>query len=206
MKILFIGNSHTYMNDMPEIVRLNACEDIEVGMLARGGITFQDHLNDPSFSFAIKQKWDVVVIQQAAHDPCPSKEETLRDGKRMIDLIKKCGKKVYVLIPWSRKEDTVGFEVIKDIYDCLMKENDTKGIYAGYAVEKLDKYMNLYMKDHEHMNALGSYVEACCVLKAIFNQKTFQSLTVDMNHKEAFYSYKIEEQQSKLIEKVINEL
>lgn len=206
MKILFVGNSHTYMNDMPEIVRINADRNIEVGMLARGGITIRDHLNDPSFHFAIKQNWDVIVIQQAAHDPCPSKKETLRDGKKMIDLIKKCGKKVYVLIPWSRKGDTAGFQVIKDIYDSLMKENDIEGIYAGYAVDKLGNLMNLYMKDNEHMNALGSYVEACCVLKVILNQKTFKSLTVDMNHKEAFYSYKIEEAKSKQIEKVINEL
>ena len=35
MKILFVGNSHTYMNDMPEMVRINSSEKLEVTMLAR---------------------------------------------------------------------------------------------------------------------------------------------------------------------------
>ena len=44
MKILFVGNSHTYMNDMPEMVRINSSEKLEVTMLARPAITFHDHL------------------------------------------------------------------------------------------------------------------------------------------------------------------
>ncbi|MEI3292655.1 MAG: hypothetical protein V8R63_04105 [Thomasclavelia ramosa] len=34
MKILFVGNSHTYMNDMPEMVRINSSEKLEVTTLA----------------------------------------------------------------------------------------------------------------------------------------------------------------------------
>lgn len=86
MKILFVGNSHTYMNDMPEMVRINSSEKLEVTMLARPAITFHDHLESMELQFALKQGYDFVIFQQAAHEPCPSKEATLHDAKALIEL------------------------------------------------------------------------------------------------------------------------
>ena len=47
MRILFIGNSHTYFNDMPhlcaELLRA-AGKDVEVTMLTRGGETLHGHI------------------------------------------------------------------------------------------------------------------------------------------------------------------
>ena len=158
MKVLFVGNSHTYVNDMPQIFKMNATCDVEVFMLARGGITFETHLNDPSLHFALKQDYDIVIYQQAAHVPCPSKEETLRDGKKLVELARKHGKQVYVLKPWPKENDWEGFEVIRDIYKTLGKENNVQIIEAGEAVVSVNKTYNCYLNDHEHMNFLGSYV------------------------------------------------
>ena len=60
MKILFVGNSHTYMNDMPEMVRINSSEKLEVTMLARPAITFHDHLESMELQFALNK--DMILL------------------------------------------------------------------------------------------------------------------------------------------------
>ena len=53
-KILFIGNSHTYMNDMPELVRRMvedaAGEECQVFMLAYSGRSLKWHMDEEYFS------------------------------------------------------------------------------------------------------------------------------------------------------------
>ena len=84
MKVLFVGNSHTFFNDMPQIFK-NICKekgkDVEVGMLAHPGVTYGWHFKQfTDLRFALMWGgYDYVVMQQAAHSPCPAKEETLED-------------------------------------------------------------------------------------------------------------------------------
>ena len=56
MRILFIGNSHTYVNDMPEIVARLAKKDgidCEVAMIAHGGWFLEQHAAEPETRFNI---------------------------------------------------------------------------------------------------------------------------------------------------------
>ena len=77
MKVLFIGNSHTFYNDMPQIFK-NICDekgkDVEVAMQAFGGKTYGWHYGQMTeLRFALLHGgFDYIVMQQAAHSPCPS--------------------------------------------------------------------------------------------------------------------------------------
>ena len=67
ISVLFIGNSYTYVNDLPTMLRdLSASlnKEVTIGSKTNGGFTFQNHANDPLTYAAINQNlWDVVVIQ-----------------------------------------------------------------------------------------------------------------------------------------------
>ena len=71
MKVLFLGNSHTYYNDLPALFK-NICKqcgrDVEVSMLAQPGVTYDWHLtNGTDLRFAlIHGGYDYIVMQQAA--------------------------------------------------------------------------------------------------------------------------------------------
>ncbi len=56
MRILFIGNSHTYYNDMPHMFA-NICHehhtDTEITMLAHAGMGWDFHVNEPEVRFNI---------------------------------------------------------------------------------------------------------------------------------------------------------
>ena len=56
LRILFIGNSHTYFNDMPFMVSEMAREDgilCEVTMIAHGGWFLEQHVQEPDVRFNI---------------------------------------------------------------------------------------------------------------------------------------------------------
>ena len=101
MKVLFIGNSHTFFNDMPELfarfVEKTTGEKPEVVMLAYGGRDYQWHRKE---YFAVRFNlmyggYDYCVLQQAAH-PYPEKESTMEYGGMLIELCKKYGVKPVV--------------------------------------------------------------------------------------------------------------
>lgn len=192
MKLLFVGNSHTYVNDMPEMVRINSTEKLEVTMLARPAITFQEHLESMELQFALKQDYDIVIFQQAAHFPCPSKEQTLQDAKSLIELARNCGVMPYIMIPWAIKGHDSDFRVIKDIYHQVMMDNLVDGIPVGYVIDSLNRsYPNLelFQKDHQHLSLIGSYVESIVVLNTIFFQAEFSGTLINFESTKFEYQY-----------------
>ena len=88
LRVLFVGNSHTYFNDSPVVFKtlVEAGQDaeVEVSMQAHPGVTYGWHLSQGAeLRFALMHgNYDYVLLQQAAHSPCPSPEETIADGKK----------------------------------------------------------------------------------------------------------------------------
>ena len=195
MKILFVGNSHTYMNDMPEMVRINSSEKLEVTMLARPAITFHDHLESMELQFALKQGYDFVIFQQAAHEPCPSKEATLHDAKALIELARSCGVMPYIMIPWSQRNYDDDFKTTKDIYHQVMMDNLVDGIPVGYVINRLSHQnpeLELFQSDNHHLTSLGSYLESITILNTIFFETKFPGKLIYPNQS-SFEEHQLDE-------------
>ena len=178
MKVLFIGNSHTYYNDMPQIFA-DMCKergkDVEVAMQAHPGVTYGWHFGQHTeLRFAlIHGNFDYVVMQQAAHSPCPAKEETLTDGKKIIELARANGVTPIQTMPWAEKRDPDHQKGMYDIYNTLSEETGIKLTVAGNVFEEVFyNYpdIDLYWKDGEHASPYGSYVIAMAAYAAIFGE------------------------------------
>ena len=67
-KVLFIGNSYIYTNDLPNMIKTLAsgCGDtLEYSQSTPGGCTFQNHLSNSTTLSLIQQGgWDHVVLQE----------------------------------------------------------------------------------------------------------------------------------------------
>ncbi len=193
LRVLFIGNSHTYYNDMPQIFKLLAEArqnvEVEITMQAHPGVTFAWHLKQESeLRFALMHgNYDYIVMQQAAHSPCPSPEETLKDGAEIISRAKSCGVKPIVTIPWAERKFPEHQETMYTTYNKLAKDNNILASPVGYIFERATKErpdIDLYWFDGEHCSAYGSYVNALCVYSVIFGtspvglpNKSFSSIS-----------------------------
>jgi hypothetical protein len=75
VRVLFVGNSLTYYNAMPDMVAQigrtsNRRIDFTIDMLAQGGATIRDHLIDGELSRELaKQHYDFVVFQEVGGFP-----------------------------------------------------------------------------------------------------------------------------------------
>ena len=91
LNILFIGNSHTYYNDMPRLVKLRADEEgynCRVTMLAHPNWFLSQHAEEPEARFNILYgKYDYVVLQEHAHPFGPEEEFILN----RLEREKRCG-------------------------------------------------------------------------------------------------------------------
>ncbi len=176
MKILFLGNSHTYYNDLPALFKKICKEcgkDVEVNMLAQPGVTYGWHLGQyTDLRFALVQGgYDYIIMQQAAHEPCPSKEETIADAGRIIEMARAQGTQVIQTLPWARVDIPEEFEKMKDIYYTLCDKYSVKLNPVGHVFEDIIKNnpdIRLHWFDSAHAGPYGSYANALCTYMTVF--------------------------------------
>ncbi|MGH4123843.1 MAG: hypothetical protein ACREV6_13030 [Clostridium sp.] len=85
-KILFLGNSYIYVNDLPNVLSnlaLSGGFDLITNHVTRGGARLQDFLNNEDELSNIsnyklkKNKWDFVILQEQSQIPSiPNECET----------------------------------------------------------------------------------------------------------------------------------
>jgi len=70
LNVLFIGNSHLFVNNVPARVRghlLNANDKVSIKTFAKGGARLVRHANNPAVRDALQRtNWSVVVLQESS--------------------------------------------------------------------------------------------------------------------------------------------
>ena len=110
MRILFLGNSFTFFNDLPDMVAeiLNA----EVGRNLRGGAYLSQHLDEADELCPITRKllteetWDYVVLQDQSRGPIEHSEDFRRAVDALCPMIRAAGAKPILYETWAYEEGT----------------------------------------------------------------------------------------------------
>ena len=175
MKVLFIGNSHTYVNDMPELfarfAEKTTGEKPEVVMLAYAGRDYDWHLREyTSLRFNLMYGgFDYCVLQQAAH-PYPPVETTLKTGAEMIDLCHRCGVKPVVYMTWAEKRFPENQQKMIDTCEKLAGENNALLAPIGRLWQEVQQSrpdIELYHTDGEHAGPYGDFLIAAVFCKLL---------------------------------------
>ena len=176
MKYLFIGNSHTYFNDMPHLFAQLAetvDNDVHVTMLTRGGMGFPYHADGEEAPFNIRYgEYDYVILQHVAH-PMGDIDEMFRAGKQLIALAKEAGAVPLLYMTWTKLGDEASQPEMSGHYRRLAKETGVKLIPAGevwQAARKVLPGIDFYYKDGAHASLAGSKLIAAAAFAAIFDQ------------------------------------
>ncbi len=175
MKILFIGNSHTYVNDMPELfarfAEKTTGEKPDVVMLAYAGRDYDWHLREyTSLRFNLMYGgFDYCVLQQAAH-PYPPVEATLKTGAEMIDLCHRCGVKPVVYMTWAEKRFPENQQKMIDTCEKLAGENNALLAPIGRIWQEVQQSrpdIELYHTDGEHAGPYGDFLIAAVLCRLL---------------------------------------
>ncbi|MBQ7085914.1 MAG: hypothetical protein IJM96_00385 [Clostridia bacterium] len=189
MKVLFLGNSHTFFNDMPELfarfVEKTTGNKPDVTMLAYSGRTLEWHRKE-YFSLRFNLMYggyDYVILQQAAH-PYPDIDETLKTGADIIDLCHRCGVKPIVYMTWAEKRFPENQQKMIDTCEKMAKDNNALLAPIGKIWQKIQNErpdIDLYYKDGEHAGPYGDFLIAATFCKVICGDVSDETIGFGFN-------------------------
>lgn len=183
MKLLFIGNSHTYYNAMPQIVQsLFAAtgQKVHVTMLAAGGKTLSYHVTSQNVAFNVRYGgYDAVIAQENAGSFEPL---SFRDSaKIMKDMSESAGAAFYLYMPWTARDNRAAQKDMTDTYQRFCRENGCFFAPAGEVFAKLltlpEAADKLYRDDGKHAALFGGYVAALTVFYTVTGRKRIIKVT-----------------------------
>jgi hypothetical protein len=175
--ILFIGNSYTYVNDLPGIVQAladSAGEKIAVETVAEPDFALVDHIARGTAQREIaKGGWAFVVLQQG-----PSSVEVNRDTLRLAAKafapgITAAGGKPALFSAWPTSGRMVDYPRAIESYK--LAAADVNGVFlpiAGAWLKAWEKDPNLplYASDGLHASPIGSYLAAVVIYSRLLNR------------------------------------
>jgi hypothetical protein len=173
MKILFVGNSHTFCNGLPyqvrELLRLSD-PDVSVAMCATGGMTLGWHTAQPETQMAIKyEPWDYIVLQQKTH-PFDGYGALLKDCKSLLPYIQKTRAEILLFMTWAEKRFPTNQDILDRAFMQTAQEIHARVVPVAKAWQRIlqsEPDIELYDTDGEHANPGGSYLAACTFYAAI---------------------------------------
>ncbi|MBQ6334573.1 MAG: SGNH/GDSL hydrolase family protein [Erysipelotrichaceae bacterium] len=185
MKILFIGNSHTFVHYVPLRVKTfleNNGVEAQVTMLTHPGVGLDWHLQQSQTYFNLLYgDYDAVVLQHNAH-PFPGKESLVSAGVKMASLTPE-NTRVYLYMTWSEKNNPEGQKVMSEAYEELAKETGAGICPVGKIWWQIkEKYPDeLYFADGEHSSVFGASLSASVIASTLIDKE----MDIDTYYQEA---------------------
>lgn len=186
LRLLFIGNSATYVNDIPGTLK-NLAEKagylIECERIVKGGAKLSYHA-DPTtphgqrVTEALRKKYDVVFIQDNAN--CISSDQLKLESKQACETlgsaIRASGARVgiYFRPPYGYKEfglePLLQCEAFDRHFGEIASTLDALNIYVNRAFAEAIKHTNfdLWGPDHAHTSERGAYLAVCVFFSTLF--------------------------------------
>lgn len=218
-KVLFIGNSYTYYNNMPKMVDSIAHsigENLICSAITKGGESLKGHLENPKLIDTLsKGGWDYVVIQEQSSAPAKTTREVISNVypyAHTLDSLAKAGSpnaKVIFYMTWGHKNGTVRKAEQSNRLMCsyaemqarlrtsyleMTYENDAWCAPVGIAWSKVRSEMpdiELYKKDNFHPSPAGSYLVANVILSTILQKPYTSDFYSVLNKQTALYLQQI---------------
>ena len=176
MKVLFIGNSHTYLHYMPRmLVKMAqvAGRQLYTDQITGEGASLQWHWNNTPTREKIRgRSWDYVVLQDRSGGPLQDIEAFQTYGRRLAEEIQRQEAKIIFFMTWANKTRLETQKSIADAYRELAAEAGAVLAPVGLAWENAlarDSTLDLHHIDGRHANPSGAYLTACVFYAVLFN-------------------------------------
>lgn len=196
-KVLFLGNSYTGVNDLPQMVANVATsmgDNLTFDSNTPGGHTLQGHsTNATSLAKIGVGNWDYVVLQEQSQLPSFSDAEVeanvfpyAQTLDNIINTQNPCAETVFYMT-WGRKNGDasncaswppvctyVGMDNLLNLRYKTMADNNNGIVSPVGAVWKYIRenfpLIELYQSDESHPSLAGTYAAACCFYTVLYKK------------------------------------
>ena len=193
-RVLFIGNSYTQANNLPQMVS-DIAQSMGEGMEYRsntpGGCTFEMHCHNQSMSWICEGGWDFVVMQEQSQLPAFPMDSVelyvFPFAQQLVDSIyahNPCAEPMFFMT-WGRKNGDTEFgyppmdtyegmdSLLYARYMQMGEDNDASVCPVGRVWHYLRDHnaeIELYTMDESHPSLAGSYAAACVFYTMFFSR------------------------------------
>ena len=215
IRCLFIGNSYTYVNDLPQTIKALAlgCGDtLEYESSTPSGCTFGQHLsNSVTTSRIAAGGWDAVVLQEQSQFPAfpigQVEAQCFPYAKQLCELIREATPSANVVfyMTWGRKNGDAGncgnypplctYEgmdsLLYERYTMMAERNQAAISPVGrvwHVLREQHPEIELYNADESHPSLAGTYAAAVTFYSVLFKKSATcieNDLTLDSETAEA---------------------
>ena len=190
-KILFVGNSYTYFNNMPaqyfgEIMKA-AGYRVKVISITKGAWTLskfadpRDEMGKQVDSMLTHQDFDFVVLQEQSMTPAVNADAFYSGTDRLNEKIRECGATPILYATWGRRkgsgdltdygltDETMTWKLAAS-YEHMGQTHDIPVAHVGLAfwdIVQNHRNIALHDPDMSHPSAEGSYLAALTIFARI---------------------------------------
>jgi len=178
LRVLFIGNSYTYVNDLPQMIadlaKAAKQRPLVFDKETPGGYSLEQHWKDAK---AVKKiaadTWDFVVLQEQSLRPLNEPQLMFDYAAKFDAAIKKTNAKTLLYQTWSRQDALDKQSQLSKAYLALGATLKACVVPVGMAwewVRKDDPKLVLYSADKSHPSKAGTYLAACVFYVTLYHK------------------------------------
>lgn len=183
-RILFVGNSHTFFNDIPgllsEMSKIQGSTEVITESVVEGGKGLKYHYDTGVAAERMaSEKYDFVVLQDHAQQPCVDENAFIEYNVKLSKIAKDHGAIPLVYMLFERKKDCPeGYcpqETLtsssRRALKCIQGGDGAGDIspvgeaWRAFSVRRPD--LELHQSDGYHSNEAGAYLTACVFYSVI---------------------------------------
>lgn len=174
MRVLFIGNSYTYFNDLPELLMRFATangERIEAESVTAGGMTLLGHLRTGEAVSRIRSGgWDMVILQEQSTRPVMAPGLMYAAARELAGAVASVGARTALYLTWARRDAPEQQLALNAAYCECARAVGASIVPVGPCWQQVlagHPAFALYHEDGSHPAPLGTYLAACVFYAAL---------------------------------------
>lgn len=187
-RMIFVGNSHTYVNDLPGLFQgltEAAGHTIEVFECSEGAYYLkmfadpEDEMGTVLAEALENESWDFVVLQENTNGAMSADKEMKEPSRKLDTLIKEAGGQTVLLMTWAPKDGAAFYsheklqDLIADGYYSVAGDLNAPFIPGGIAFTaamEAAPEIELWGDDGQHASPAGTYLAACTTYAVLFQE------------------------------------
>lgn len=176
-RVLFVGNSLTYVNDLPRTIADLAASVNDTPLVYRAAtqpnFSLEDHWLTGVASAIARDQWEFVVMQQGPSS-LPENQVYLRDWAIRLDsAARAAGARSALYQVWPAAQYASSFDAVRESYRAAAVAVNGMFIPAGEAWRAAwarDSTLALYDADAFHPSPLGTYLAALVHFEMLYDR------------------------------------
>jgi hypothetical protein len=188
-RILFIGNSYTFVNDLPNTfakLAQSGGHKVAVGMSAQGGWTLADHVGSPETQGLLNStNWNFVVLQEQSQIPSVEpvrNQEMYPAARELVQKIEAVGATPIFFVTWAHQDgmpengmnnfESMQFQINRGYMGIAQELNAPVAAVGSAWLTAIKEHpeLELWQADGSHPSEQGTYLAACVFYVVIFDE------------------------------------